>query len=48
MAEFGRVCGGHADLIRAVLASISHLNKLPLGCKDDCEGGYVCGCRAER
>jgi hypothetical protein len=30
MAEFGRVCGGHGDLIRAILASISHLNKLPL------------------
>jgi hypothetical protein len=30
MAEFGRVCGGHADLIRAILVSISHLNKLPV------------------
>jgi hypothetical protein len=29
MAEFGRVCGGQADLFRAILARISHLNKLP-------------------
>ena len=33
MAEFGRVCGGHASLFRAILVSISHLNKLPIsGC----------------
>jgi hypothetical protein len=30
MAEFGRVCGGQADLFRAILARISHLNKLPV------------------
>jgi hypothetical protein len=30
MAELGRVCGPQADLFRAILARISHLNKLPL------------------
>jgi hypothetical protein len=30
MGEVGRVCRGHADLIRAILVNISHLNKLPL------------------
>ena len=30
MAEFGRVCGGQAGLFRAILARISHLNKLPV------------------
>jgi hypothetical protein len=31
MAELGRVCGSQADLFRAILARISHLNKLPVG-----------------
>jgi hypothetical protein len=30
MAEFGRVCGDRANLFRAILARISHLNKLQI------------------
>lgn len=30
MGEFGRVCGSHAALFRAILVCISHLNKLLL------------------
>src|SRR5829696_1374816 len=47
MAELGRVCGSQADLFRAILARISHLNKLPLQ-QVAAQMTYQASCRHER